>query len=91
METTNIEKLDSEKQNETTPSKKKKSKKFIYILLAIILLILAAYGWKFYSDIKAAAHQEELDYAVLTEENYNIEDFQIFLKKYPQSEHFSLY
>ena len=49
---------------------------------------MATYAWVFYSDIKAAEHQEELDYAVLTEENYIIEDFQIFLKKYPQSIHF---
>ena len=88
METTNIEKLDTEKLDKPTPSPKKKSKKLLHLLLAIILLVLIGYGWKFYSDMEAAAHQEELDYAVLSEENYNIEDFRTFLEKYPQSVHF---
>ena len=87
METPNIENLDTEKPIGSSPKKKKKAKKILYILLAIILLALSGYAWKFYNELQAAAHQEELDYAVLTDENYLIEDFTHFLEKYPQSIH----
>ena len=87
METTNIEKLDTENKVKAEPKKKKKSKKILYILLTIVLLVVLGYGWKIQKDIEAAEHQEELDYAVLTKENYIIEDFQNFLEKYPQSSH----
>ena len=87
MENPKIEKIDTEEPIQATSKKKNKAKKIIYIILAILLLVISGYAWIFYNNLKAAAHQEELDYAVLTKENYLKEDFKNFLEKYPQSVH----
>ena len=60
----------------------------IFCIVIVIVLPLSGYGIYTYNEMKAQEHQENLDLAVLCEENYNIEDYQHFLKKYPESTHF---
>ena len=60
----------------------------IFCIVVVIVLPLSGYGIYSYNEIKSQEHQENLDLAVLCEENYNIEDYQLFLKKYPESIHF---
>ena len=81
--------LATESTNSDNAPKKFKHKKLIigFVALAIGLPLLT-YGTIQYNEKKDQERQEALDLAVLCEENYNIEDYQLFLEKYPESKHF---
>ena len=75
------------KENLNSQKTGKNIKKFIYPAIVVILIPVIAFGAKKYSDMKEKEHQENLDFAVLCEENYNITDYQFFLEKYPESKY----
>ena len=75
------------KENQNSKNAVKDIKKFIYPTLFVLLIPIIAFGAKKYNDMKEEEHQENLDYAVLCEENYNVTDYQSFLEKYPESKY----
>lgn len=78
-----------EQQLNEKPSKKTAWLKGLTILfLSLTVIGLSVGGLLLYTQHQDDLKQKELDYAVLTKENYNIQDYKDFLDKHPDSEYY---